>query len=323
MGSPLCSRQLRRWVTGFLMISSLMSLLPIASHALIDSDEVDSLSSDEFEGGVPKAYSTSQGEDLEGSNFGTGFGSGSKKSGRGDKPVIFTLQHDLGYGFVAAGEITARVKTSIQGGQKFAKTANLERKAFSADDKAAFEDLVAKGGYYRVRLPANILKPSKANVMASTKARCLAAASFQETLEIHVDHMGNVVGFSYKPKADCSKEYSDTLVQGEFGSSVAVSHAKIAPRLLPAAEQPAGAGAGVGMGVNMAKAGRSNVAGAPGEKAPEPEKTFWQKYWLYIIAGGMLVMNVMTTLSAMPEEAPPGAGAARSGGGAAAGARRR
>lgn len=58
--------------------------------------------------------------------------------------------------------------------------------------------------------------------------------------------------------------------------------------------------------------------GQDGEQPP-PEQTWWKKNWLYIVGGGMVIMNVAT---AVLKPQPGAAGAAGAAGGAAGAARR-
>ncbi len=52
----------------------------------------------------------------------------------------------------------------------------LQREAWSAADAAAFADLARADGFYRVRL---LLPRAREHVLASLRARCLAASGFQ------------------------------------------------------------------------------------------------------------------------------------------------
>ncbi|KAJ6855153.1 hypothetical protein NC651_039969 [Populus alba x Populus x berolinensis] len=49
----------------------------------------------------------------------------------------------------------------------------------------------------------------------------------------------------------------------------------------------------------------------PGEQGegvdvPPPERSFWAKYWMYLIPLGLIVMNAMTQAMNMPEEQATG-----------------
>ncbi|GFZ14553.1 hypothetical protein Acr_24g0007430 [Actinidia rufa] len=43
-----------------------------------------------------------------------------------------------------------------------------------------------------------------------------------------------------------------------------------------------------------------------GEAVPPPERSFWAKYWMYLIPLGLIVMNAMTQAMNMPEEQASG-----------------
>uniref|UniRef100_A0A453HG58 ER membrane protein complex subunit 10 n=2 Tax=Aegilops tauschii TaxID=37682 RepID=A0A453HG58_AEGTS len=47
-----------------------------------------------------------------------------------------------------------------------------------------------------------------------------------------------------------------------------------------------------------------------GEVMKPPEKSFWAKYWMYIIPLGLIVMNAVTAAANIPEEQAGGQGQA-------------
>ncbi|KAK9192638.1 hypothetical protein WN944_003331 [Citrus x changshan-huyou] len=45
-----------------------------------------------------------------------------------------------------------------------------------------------------------------------------------------------------------------------------------------------------------------------GEIIPPPERSFWAKYWMYLIPLGLIVINAVTQAMNMPEEGVQGGG---------------
>lgn len=54
---------------------------------------------------------------------------------------------------------------------------------------------------------------------------------------------------------------------------------------------------------------------AEGEGVMPPERSFWAKYWMYLIPLGLIVMNAITQAMNMAEEPQPGVPAGPAGGG--------
>eukprot|EP00271_Cylindrocystis_brebissonii_P013096 TRINITY_DN32689_c0_g1_i1.p1 TRINITY_DN32689_c0_g1~~TRINITY_DN32689_c0_g1_i1.p1 ORF type:complete len:327 (+),score=61.74 TRINITY_DN32689_c0_g1_i1:214-1194(+) len=229
-----------------------------------------------------------------------------------EKTVVFDLEHNLkngGRDFKAAGHLSLRLRTTVNGAKKFSKL-TLERLELSAEEKAAFQELLEADAFYQVRVPSSVFGASPPRyVMASAKARCLLAAGLKEKIELHMNAAGNVVGVSYIPEADCSKSLPATspLLEADtwpFTSAVGIKMGSPGPRIVLPVEVP------LLPPPEPLK---------PGEVPPKPmePKTFWQKYWMYIIPFGVIFLNAFLSSAA---EAPPATGAAGgAGGGAIAG----
>ncbi|XP_039057275.1 uncharacterized protein LOC120200528 [Hibiscus syriacus] len=48
------------------------------------------------------------------------------------------------------------------------------------------------------------------------------------------------------------------------------------------------------------------LGGENGDVVQPPEKTFWAKYWMYLIPMGLIIMNAITQAMNMPEEPATG-----------------
>ncbi len=165
------------------------------------------------------------------------------------------------------------------------------------------QKLVDKGGLYRVRIQSNVNDPASPKVMASIPACLLAASNFHEIFRIHVDQYGNIRSLWYQTiVSSCPKSLAKLPEKTvPLVTSVIVDMDSKAPRLAvePQVRTP--------------------------ETDPEAQKqnapqSFFQKYWMYIF-GGIVLMSLMGGED--EKKGPPGAGGARPQGAAAAGPRPR
>ncbi|EES08397.1 hypothetical protein BDA96_05G110100 [Sorghum bicolor] len=201
--------------------------------------------------------------------------------------VQFTLEHDLGdgKGFVPAGTFSARLKTFAHGTQTLTKL-RFTRNDLNEDDKVAFKKLLQEDGFYTIRLPSNVLDTTKKhNVASSIKARCIPRDSLDEHIVIHMDGV-NILAVNYGSVGGCQYPRPMKLPsKWTFSSYTILKTAEQAPRTPSFADQLIEADNGLG------------------EVMKPPEKSFWAKYWMYIIPLGLIVMNAVTAAANIPEEA--------------------
>ncbi|AQK49544.1 uncharacterized protein LOC100192648 precursor [Zea mays] len=201
--------------------------------------------------------------------------------------VQFTLEHDLGdgKGFVSAGTFSARLKTFAHGTQTLTKL-RFTRNDFTEDDKAAFKKVLQEDGFYTIRLPSNVLDTTKKHhVVSSIRARCIPRDSLDEHIVIHMDGV-NILAVNYGSVDGCQYPRPMKLPsKWTFSSYTILKTAEQAPRTPSFADQLIEADNGLG------------------EVMKPPEKSFWAKYWMYIIPLGLIVMNAVTAAANIPEEA--------------------
>nr|ACG34079.1 hypothetical protein [Zea mays] len=201
--------------------------------------------------------------------------------------VQFTLEHDLGdgKGFAPAGTFSARLKTFAHGTQTLTKL-RFTRNDFTEDDKAAFKKVLQEDGFYTIRLPSNVLDTTKKHhVVSSIKARCIPRDSLDEHIVIHMDGV-NILAVNYGSVDGCQYPRPMKLPsKWTFSSYTILKTAEQAPRTPSFADQLIEADNGLG------------------EVMKPPEKSFWAKYWMYIIPLGLIVMNAVTAAANIPEEA--------------------
>ncbi|XP_074557150.1 uncharacterized protein LOC141813140 [Curcuma longa] len=216
------------------------------------------------------------------------FGSSDSKS------VQFSLEHQLGTsGFSPAGTFTARLKSWGHGGQTLTKL-RFSRNALTEEEKEAFKKLLKEDGYYTIRLPSNVLDPpGREFVVSSVRARCIPRESLDEHFVIHTDGV-NILAVNYGSAGAC--QYPRLLgypAKWSFTSYTLMKTSEQAPRTPTFAEELLAAEEGVGEGVKP------------------PERSFWAKYWMYLIPLVFIVLNAMTQAMNMPEEGAAGQAAQR------------
>ncbi|CAH9051536.1 unnamed protein product [Cuscuta europaea] len=206
----------------------------------------------------------------------------------GDSKIEFYVEHAFGSSdFLPAGTFTARLKTSSHSCQKLTKL-RFSRRAFSEAEEEDFRKLLETDDFYAIRLPSNVLnQPGREYVVSSVKARCLPRDGLDEHFAIHMDGV-NIIGVNYGSPGSCP--YPRPLKipsKWSFNSYTVLktteqaSKAPILPEIV--------------VGDN-----------AEGEEVMPPEKSFWAKYWMYLIPLGLIVMNAITQAMNMAEEQTSG-----------------
>ncbi|XP_066337046.1 uncharacterized protein [Miscanthus floridulus] len=293
-----------------LLLAALLFLsLSLAAAAAFQSEELLLNDDDEFEGvgARPSAPSPPAAPAVSSSRRRS---ADAPLPGAGESNAVqFTLEHDLGggKGFVPAGTFSARLKTLAHGTQTLTKL-RFTRNDLTEDDKVAFKKLLQEDGFYTIRLPSNVLDTTKKhNVVSSIKARCIPRDSLDEHIVIHMDGV-NILAVNYGSVGGCQYPRPMKLPsKWTFSSYTILKTAEQAPRTPSFADQLIEADNGLG------------------EVMKPPEKSFWAKYWMYIIPLGLIVMNAVTAAANIPEEAAGQGqpGAQRAPAAAAAAGRRR
>ncbi|CAL1385343.1 unnamed protein product [Linum trigynum] len=207
-----------------------------------------------------------------------------------DSKIQFTLEHAFGDSdFAPAGTFSARLKTSAHGGQTLTKL-RFSRNALTDAEKENFKNLVDGDDFYKIRLPSNVLSPpGKDFVVTSVRARCLPRETLDEHFVIHADGV-NILGVNYGAPAPCSYPHPAKLPsKWSFNSYTILKNTEQAPRT-PLFIQ------------DVLKNGEEGE----GEVVAPPERSFWAKYWMYVIPLGLIVMNAVTQAMNMPEEQASG-----------------
>lgn len=206
-----------------------------------------------------------------------------------DSKVQFTLEHAFGDSeFTPAGVFTARIKSWTHGGQALTKL-RFSRNPLNDDEKENFKDLLQDDDFYKIRLPSNVLSPPGRNyTVAAVKARCLPRESLDEHFVIHMEGV-NILAVNYgSPWACPYPRQLKVPSKWSFNSHTVLKYSEQAPRTPIFTEEVLG----------------ENTKGVEG--VPPPERSFWAKYWMYLIPLGLIVMNAITQAMNMPEEQAAG-----------------
>ncbi|XP_073032788.1 uncharacterized protein [Primulina eburnea] len=226
-----------------------------------------------------------------------------------DSKIQFTLEHAFGESeFSPAGTFSARLKTWSHGGVTLTKL-RFTRDIFTDTHKVHFKRLLEEDDFYRIRLPSSVLNtPERDYVLSSVKARCLVRDTLDEHFVIHMEGV-NIVAVNYGSPGSC--QYPRLLKlpsKWSFKSHTVLKSSDMAPRT-PVFTEAAAVG-----------------EDGQGEEMKPPERSFWAKYWMYLIPLGLIAMNAMTQAMNMPEEQANGQPASQqaiAGRGQAAAVRRR
>jgi hypothetical protein len=202
-----------------------------------------------------------------------------------DSKIQFTLEHAFGDSdFSEAGNFSARLKTWSHGAQTLTKL-RFSRDAFTAVEKNKFQELLKGDDFYRIRLPSNVLSPpGREYIVSSVKARCLTGDGLEEHFVIHTEGV-NILAVNYGAPGACP--YPRQLkfpAKWSFKSHTLLKNTEQAPRTPIFTEEVLGG------------------EGIEGELIKPPERSFWAKYWMYVIPLGLIVMNAVTQAMNMPEE---------------------
>ncbi|KAF0896148.1 hypothetical protein E2562_019642 [Oryza meyeriana var. granulata] len=259
--------------------------------ATFQSDELVLHDDDEFEGAGAGARPTPTPPAAVSSRGRSGDAAVGAASGHAESSAVqFALEHDLGAGFVPAGSFSARLKSSAHGSQTLTKL-RFTRNGLTGDEKDAFKKLLNEDGFYSIRLLSNVLDPARKDyVVSSIKARCIPRESLDEHIVIHMDGV-NILAVNYGSVGGC--QYPRPLKMPSkwtFNSYTVLKTSEQAPRTPSFVDQLIEAENGLG------------------EVVKPPEKSFWAKYWMYIIPLGLIVMNAVTAAANMPEEQAGGQG---------------
>ncbi|KAL3698806.1 hypothetical protein R1sor_012882 [Riccia sorocarpa] len=211
-----------------------------------------------------------------------------------DKKVQFTLEHSFGGSeFKPAGVFTARVRESLKGAQTLLKF-RLSRNAFTDAEKSAFQTLLDNDDFYSIRVPADVMNPGDEYILSSVKARCLSLSNFQERFDFHVDQ-AHVIGVTYSSTVSCPYPRPlRTPSQWSFDSLIVSKSSEQVLRSLTHIDAFEATGDEVSEDGTLVK--------------KIPEKSFWAKYWMYMIPLGLIVLNAISQVANLPEEGAPGQG---------------
>ncbi|KAJ8747910.1 hypothetical protein K2173_012800 [Erythroxylum novogranatense] len=260
----------------FVLLSSSFFVYGFHSDELVDDEEFG------LEGGVKLTRSQYQASSPPPPTPRTKYSSDHSDS---DSKIQFSLDHAFGDSdFVPAGTFSARLKTLHHGGQTLTKL-RFSRSAFTDLDKQKFEKLLNDDDFYRIRLPSNVLSaPGKDYVVSSVKARCLPRGNLDELFVINMDG-ANVLAVNYGAPGACPYPRQMKIpTKWSFNSHAVLKTGEQAARTPLFAE--------------------SSLAVENGEVegVQPPERSFWAKYWMYLIPLGLIVMNAITQAMNMAEE---------------------
>ena len=215
--------------------------------------------------------------------------------------ISLPLEHALGAGaaWTAAGTLHARANFDKSGRVRYSQL-KVARAAPSQADAAVLNALLAAGGLYRARLPANALAPTDRHVVAFLPLRCLVEAGLAEHLSLSVDEAGRVYGFELAPPGGACAPQAGAPPKPPAAwalrSTASVRLPKEAPPL------PSTAALAVNASTLDAPAEPEGAGPAASMTPPPPERSALAKYGPF--AAVVVMQLAMRGLNAAPEERP-------------------
>jgi len=175
------------------------------------------------------------------------------------------------------GKLTYTGPKHINSKSKRLVSVHVEQTEFTAEQVKKLQELIDRGGMYRIRMPSDVNNASSTKIMASIPACMLASSKFHEILRVHVDQFGHIRSLWYTTLAtECPPRGTIKLPPGPVKLVTSVS-------------------------VDMESRG-PKLASEPKPKSPEEEvmdkqnktqnQSFLQKYWMYIL-GGVVLMSLL------------------------------
>ncbi|OAY32254.1 hypothetical protein MANES_13G003500v8 [Manihot esculenta] len=124
--------------------------------------------------------------------------------------------------------------------------------------------------------------------------RCLPREGLDEHFVIHMEGV-NILGVNYGAPGACPYPRQMKLpAKWSFNSHTVLKNSEQAPRTPVFSEEQLG-------------------ENGEGEAVTPPERSFWAKYWMYLIPLGLIVMNAITQAMNLPEEQAAGQAGAQPG----------
>ncbi|PNW73105.1 hypothetical protein CHLRE_14g618950v5 [Chlamydomonas reinhardtii] len=239
-----------------------------------------------------------------------------------------SVEHSLDGGatFLPAGKVVGNVLSDM--------VVNWERPALSDAELAKLEKAAQSNGLYLLRVKAD-----KSELLSSVPASCLLGDKLFEKAEVAVDRGGQLLSFNYAI-TDCAKRAAGTATgasapspseEGVGTRPPSLPVRVVLPRPGPALLVPEFVGDFVDVNVDAdltttgtldpgakPRAPVQGQAARKGAPPPKDERTWLQKNWMFVLAGAMMVFNMVMKANA-PEGQAGAAPAARPGGAPAAG----
>uniref|UniRef100_A0A7S1GAW3 ER membrane protein complex subunit 10 n=1 Tax=Bicosoecida sp. CB-2014 TaxID=1486930 RepID=A0A7S1GAW3_9STRA len=226
---------------------------------------------------------------------------------------VFELEHSLGGPFVPRGTLELRVNQLT--GKTAGKFVGGGHGLSTADDAAAFRQLMADDGFYRVRTRSQPLNAASSFTMTSIRACVLARLRFEERILLHVDGSGALQAMDYVTPAgvggrECREKDADAVTAPVVFKSAAKV---VAPQEVPGIPASAIGGLSIPTSAPGATPQPATTAQpADGDKKPD-ERGFFSRYMWIIIP--VVAIMALSGGGAEPGQRGGGGGGGSGGGG--------
>lgn len=175
--------------------------------------------------------------------------------------------------FQPRGKLTYTGPKLVTAKSKRLVSVHMEQSELSGEQVSQLQQLMDRDALYRVRIQSNVNDKNSPKVMASIPACMLVMSNFHEIFRVHVDQYGHIRGLWYQTMAtSCSTSMPKLSAQPvQLVTSVSVDMEGKGPKL---AVEPA-----------QKVAEKEGEGGKPGQE----NQSFFQKYWMYMLGGIVLV----------------------------------
>ncbi|GIL76459.1 hypothetical protein Vretifemale_6153 [Volvox reticuliferus] len=239
------------------------------------------------------------------------------------------VEHSIGGSpFRPAGKLVGNLQSDME--------FEWQRPALTPTEIELVEKSAASDGLYSVRI-----KTDKGSLLSSVPAKCLLLQDFTEQAVLHAGHEGFIEAFNYDVESCSSSVAADGSISDGYGGSSGDGGVMARPERLPVRvklpvpgpflSMPEVMGEFADISVDAMEAGGlagaafdpnakpravpSNSAGGQagakkGGPPPKDERTWLQKNWLYVVAIGMMVLNVLAKAQQPQQGGPAPAGGA-------------